>query len=155
MDGMAEKGRMTLQEAILDKNRPLSVTPQEWILYEEAKEHEEEEIFDDAPPVREALHEQSDGQDEEAGGDLPPEERFEVGMEQMVLGCRIAIRALQELSRSDLRSDDRGYYSECERLVYHAVAPYLADILVKRRKHFSRRFGEMNNPGDRKASGKR
>ncbi len=132
---------MTLQEAIMDKSRPLSVTPQEWMQYEEAKDHEEEELFDRA--ADRIIRESSDSPDDEGGGP-DADERFEAGVEQMILGCRIAIRALQELSRSDLKPGDRSYYDECERLVCRAVAPYLADILVARKRRFSRKLDEMN-----------
>ena len=37
---------MTLQEAMVDPNRPLSMTPREWMQYEEAKEQEEVEDID-------------------------------------------------------------------------------------------------------------
>jgi len=134
MEGDGSKRRMTLQEAIMDPDRPLSVPPQEWILHEEAKEHEEEDVFDAAEIVRE---QGANPEDASAGGMVPAEERFEIGVEQMVLGCRIAIRALQEISRKDLGTEERGYWSDCERLVYHAVAPYLADILVRRKRRIA------------------
>ena len=52
----------------------------------------------------------------------------------MVLGCRIAIRALKELSRKDVSIRDRKAYDGISEIVNRAIAPYLADMMKYRKE---------------------
>ena len=123
---------MTLQEAMVDPNRPLSMTPREWMQYEEAKEQEEVENIDQT--AKEIYAEEEGIPEEQADSEFGAEEKLEVGMEQMVLGCRIAIRALNELSRKDVSIKDRKAYDGISEIVNHAIAPYLADMMKYRKE---------------------
>lgn len=123
---------MTLQEAMADPNRPLSMTPREWMQYEEAKEHEEVENIDQ---TAKGIYAEEEGIPEgQADSEFGPEEKLEVGMEQMVLGCRIAVRALNELSRKDASIRDRKAYDGISEIVNRAIAPYLADMMKYRKE---------------------
>ena len=123
---------MTLQEAMVDPNRPLSMTPREWMQYEEAKEQEEVEDIDQ---TAKGIYAEEEGIPEErADSEVGAEEKLEVGMEQMVLGCRIAIRALNELSRKDVSIRDRKAYDGISEIVNRAIAPYLADMMKYRKE---------------------
>ena len=123
---------MTLQEAMADPNRPLSMTPREWMQYEEAKEQEEVENIDQ---TAKGIYAEEEGIPEErADSEFGAEEKLEVGMEQMVLGCRIAIRALNELSRKDVSIRDRKAYDGISEIVNRAIAPYLADMMKYRKE---------------------
>ena len=123
---------MTLQEAMADPNRPLSMTPREWMQYEEAKEHEEVENIDQ---TAKGIYAEEEGiPEEQVDSEFGPEEKLEVGMEQMVLGCRIAIRALNELSRKDVSIRDRKAYDGISEIVNRAIAPYLADMMKYRKE---------------------
>lgn len=119
---------MTLQEAIADPNRPLSMTPQEWMQYEEAKEQEEVENVDQT--AKEIYVEETGEPESEFGS----EEKLEVGIEQMVLGCRMALRALNELSRKDVPIQERKAYDGMTEIVNRAIAPYLADMMKYRKE---------------------
>ena len=123
---------MTLQEAMADPNRPLSMTPREWMQYEEAKEQEEVENIDQT--AKEIYVEEEGVSDEQADLEFGPEEKLEIGIEQMVLGCRIAIRALNELSRKDVSIRDRKAYDGISEIVNRAIAPYLADMMKYRKE---------------------
>lgn len=123
---------MTLQEAMTDPNRPLSMTPREWMQYEEAKEQEEVENIDQT--AKEIYAEEEGVSEEQADSEFGSEEKLEVGMEQMVLGCRIAIRALNELSRKDVSIRDRKAYDGISEIVNRAIAPYLADMMKYRKE---------------------
>ena len=123
---------MTLQEAMVDPNRPLSMTPREWMQYEEAKEQEEVENIDQ---TAKGIYTEEEGiPEEQADSEFGAEEKLEVGMEQMVLGCRIAIRALNELSRKDVSIRDRKAYDGISEIVNRAIAPYLADMMKYRKE---------------------
>ena len=123
---------MTLQEAMADPNRPLSMTPREWMQYEEAKEQGEVENIDQ---TAKGIYAEEEGiPEEQADSEFGAEEKLEVGMEQMVLGCRIAIRALNELSRKDVSIRDRKAYDGISEIVNRAIAPYLADMMKYRKE---------------------
>ena len=123
---------MTLQEAMADPNRPLSMTPREWMQYEEAKEQEEVENIDQT--AKEIYAEEEGVSEEQTDLEFGSEEKLEIGIEQMVLGCRIAIRALNELSRKDVSIKDRKAYDGISEIVNHAIAPYLADMMKYRKE---------------------
>ena len=123
---------MTLQEAMVDPNRPLSMTPREWMQYEEAKEQEEVENIDQT--AKEIYAEAEGVSEEQADLEFGSEEKLEIGIEQMVLGCRIAIRALNELSRKDVSIRDRKAYDGISEIVNRAIAPYLADMMKYRKE---------------------
>lgn len=123
---------MTLQEAMVDPNRPLSMTPREWMQYEEAKEQEEVENIDQT--AKEIYAEEEGVSEEQVDSEFGSEEKLEVGIEQMVLGCRIAIRALNELSRKDVSIRDRKAYDGISEIVNRAIAPYLADMMKYRKE---------------------
>ena len=123
---------MTLQEAMVDPNRPLSMTPREWMQYEEAKEQEEVENIDQT--AKELYAEEECVSEEQTHLEFGSEEKLEIGIEQMVLGCRIAIRALNELSRKDVSIKDRKAYDGISEIVNHAIAPYLADMMKYRKE---------------------
>ena len=122
---------MTLEEAIADKDRPLSVPPGEWIQYAEAKETEDRQLVDDEA-VR--LVEKEEG----AERAVVPAEQLELGLEQMVLGCKMAMRALHSLERENVSVKERDFYNSVSDLVFNAVAPYLADILRARNDYMRR-----------------
>ncbi len=123
---------MTLQEAMYDPNRPLSMTPQEWMQYEEAKEQEEVENVDQT--AKEIYTEEMEIFDEQADGDFGSEEKLEIGIEQLVLGCRIAMRALNELSVKDVSIAERKAYDGMTEIMNRAIAPYLADMMKYRKE---------------------
>lgn len=123
---------MTLQEAMVDPNRPLSMTPREWMQYEEAKEQEEIENIDQT--AKEIYAEEEGVSEEQADVEFGAEEKLEVGIEQMVLGCRIAIRALNELSRKNVSISERKAYDGISEIVNRAIAPYLADMMKHRKE---------------------
>ena len=124
---------MTLQEAIMDPSRPLSVPPQEWMQYEEAKDEEEKEIVDGE--ARKVVAEEQNLPPEDADAvEVDSYEKLEIGVERMILGCRMAKRALQELVRKDATPKERAYYDRVDDIVRNALAPYLSDILHARKR---------------------
>ena len=108
------------------------MTPREWMQYEEAKEQEEVENIDQT--AKEIYAEEEGVSEEQVDSEFGSEEKLEVGIEQMVLGCRIAIRALNELSRKDVSIRDRKAYDGISEIVNRAIAPYLADMMKYRKE---------------------
>ena len=123
---------MTFQEAIKDPNRPLSMTPQEWMQYEEAKENEEVEVVDQTS--KQLYVQEMEVSEEQADEEFDAVAKLEIGIEQMVLGCRIALRALNELGRQDVSKEDRKAYDGMAEIVNFAIAPYLADMMKYRKE---------------------
>jgi hypothetical protein len=123
---------MTFQEAIKDPNRPLSMTPQEWMQYEEAKENEEVEVVDQTS--KQLYVQEMEVPEEQADEEFDAVAKLEIGIEQMVLGCRIALRALNELGRQDVSKEDRKAYDGMAEIVNFAIAPYLADMMKYRKE---------------------
>ena len=122
---------MTLQEAIRDPNRPLSMTPQEWMQYDEAKEQEEVENIDQT--AKAIYVQEMEIPESQADEVFDAEAKLEIGIEQMVLGCRVAMRALNELGRKDASSEERKMYDGMTEIVNRAIAPYLADMMKYRK----------------------
>lgn len=117
---------MTLQQAIIDPNRPLSMTPQQWMQYTQAQEKQDEILLQNE--VKRIIFNQNEEQI------VPqPDEKLDIGIQQMVLGCRIAMKSLQQLQRKNVSIDQRKIYIEIKDLINNAISPYLADILVARK----------------------
>lgn len=121
---------MTLQEAIKDNNRPLSVSPYEWMQYEKAKQQEEQQLIQ--AQIKRIVMDQNPTK-ENSEFDVDVQEKLDIGIEQMILGCRIAIKSLQQLDRMNVSPKERQVYNEIKGLIYNAVAPYLSDILKSRK----------------------
>lgn len=124
---------MTLEEAIADKDRPLSMTPMEWMQYEEASEEEDRDLVDDSA---QRIVAEETGDDDPSAVVVEPGEKLDIGIEQMVLGCKMAMRALQELSRADVGVADRKAYDTIGDLIHNAVGPYLVEVLDARRASY-------------------
>lgn len=124
---------MTLQEAIMDKNRPLSVSPHEWMQYEQAKQYEQEELIENEIKRIVAIEENKDDEDV-SDIKINVEEKLDISIEQMVLGCKMSMRILQELDRKNVSPLEREVYNEIKKNVYNAIAPYLVDILKIRKR---------------------
>lgn len=120
---------MTLEEAIADKDRPLSMTPQDWMRCAEAEEEEDKMLVDDEAKRIVSADTGVPAQEVE----ISSEEKLDIGIEQMVLGCKMAMRALQELSRADKEPWKRGVYDKMQDAIYNGVGPYLVDVLDARK----------------------
>lgn len=119
---------MTLEQSINDKNRPLSVSPFEWMQYKEANEKEDEDLLDGE--AKRIIAEQNNINPDEVN--VSPEQKLDIGIEQMILGCRMVNRTLLELNRKDVSIKQRNAYKTIKDLMDNAISPYLADILKER-----------------------
>lgn len=124
---------MTLQEAIMDKNRPLSVPPQQWMQYEQAKQYEEQQVIENQIKRIVAVEQNQDDEDI-SNINVDSEQKLQISIEKMILGCRMSMKVLQELDRKNATPSQREFYNTTKNIINNAIAPYLADILKARKK---------------------
>ena len=108
---------MTLQEAINDKNRPLNVSPKDWMQQVEQNLQLMEET---------AIY------PEEAEKSISENNAFmtiDVGMDYIIQGIQTVIKGLQIAEKIDLKIDERKIIKSIDENIKGAVLPYSLDIL--------------------------
>lgn len=113
---------MTFDEAIMDPNRPLSLTPREWMYSVDAALAEEEELTDKVA-LRIAKQEERP---------VPSDtglEKIDMGIDQLVQGVELIMNGLQDARMVDLDPKSRKAIEKIKDLVETAISPYLADII--------------------------
>lgn len=112
---------MTFEEAVMDPNRPLSLTPREWMYSVEASLAEENELVD---KVASRIAKEEDKPEPETGL-----EKIDMGIDQMVQGVRLMQSGIQDSRMVDLEPKTRKAIEKIKDLLETAIAPYLADII--------------------------
>ena len=112
---------MTFEEAVMDPNRPLSLTPREWMYSVEATLAEENELVD---KVASRIAKEEDKPEPETGL-----EKIDMGIDQMVQGVRLVQSGIQDSRMVDLEPKTRKAVEKIKDLLETAIAPYLADII--------------------------
>jgi len=113
---------MTFEEAIMDPQRPLSLTPREWMCSVEAALAEEEELTDKAA-IRIAKQEERP---------VPSDtglEKVDMGIDQLVQGVELIMSGLQDARMTDLDPKTRRVMEKIKDLVETAISPYLVDMI--------------------------
>lgn len=113
---------MTFEEAIMDPQRPLSLTPREWMCSVEASLAEEEELTDKAA-IRIAKQEERP---------VPSDtglEKVDMGIDQLVQGVELIMSGLQDARMTDLDPKTRRVMEKIKDLVETAISPYLVDMI--------------------------
>lgn len=113
---------MTFEEAIMDPQRPLSLTPREWMCSVEASLAEEEELTDKVA-IRIAKQEERP---------VPSDtglEKVDMGIDQLVQGVELIMSGLQDARMSDLDPKTRRVMEKIKDLIETAISPYLVDII--------------------------
>lgn len=116
------KSTMTFDEAVMDPNRPLSLTPREWMYSVEAKLAEEEELIENA--AKRIAKEQSKPEPTETGL-----EKIDMGIDQMISGVQLVMSGIQDSRMTDLDPKTRKVIEKIKDLMETAISPYLADII--------------------------
>ena len=124
---------MTLEEAIKDQKRPLSVSPMQWMQYKQANQKDQEEIVDNE--IKRIVSQETEVPFQKIE-QIDSIEKLQIGIEQMVLGCKIAMKSLQQIDRKDISPSQRKSINKIKQYVNNAIAPYLADILFYRKKSY-------------------
>ena len=96
---------MTFEEAAKDPRRPLSLSPLEWMYSVEAKLNEEEELTERA--AKRIAAAKKENKDENKDDALPEDsgtgvEKIDIGIDQLVSGCKIIDAGLREATFIDM-----------------------------------------------------
>lgn len=113
---------MTFEEAIADPNRPLSLTPREWMYAVEADLAEEAANVEGTAKRLAAAKEPS----APAGTGF---EKIDLGIDQLVSGCQLVSAGILDSRMADLPPASRRAVEQIKDLLETAIAPYLADII--------------------------
>ena len=119
---------MTFEEAARDPSRPLSLTPREWMYSIEAKLEEEEELTERA--ARRIAEKKKENEEAE----LPPDsgtgiEKIDMGLDQIVSGCKIIAAGLREATFVDMEPKMRKHVDKIKDLLETAIEPDLVDMI--------------------------
>lgn len=119
---------MTLNEAIQDPKRPLSINPMEWMLAVEADLAEEEEL---TKKVAERIATQN-----KKNNDTVPQkdlvitgiETIDMGIDQIIQGIKLVYSGIENSDRADMKPKLRKTVNEIKDLMDTAVVPYMKDV---------------------------
>lgn len=107
---------MTFQEAVADPNRPLNVSPKDWM--QQAKQMEE-------------LLEETIVYPEEAEKTISEENAFgtiDIGVDYIVQGVQTVLKGLQIANKIDLGIEERNSIKLIEENIKGGVLPYAIDV---------------------------
>ena len=121
---------MTFEEAVRDPRRPLSLTPMEWMYSVEAKLNEEAELTEKTARRLMTAKKENQNEDEE----LPERsgtgvESIDLGIDQLVSGCKLIDAGLKETEMVDMAPKVRKIVNEIKDIMETAIEPYLVDII--------------------------
>lgn len=128
---------MTFEEAAKDPRRPLSLSPLEWMYSVEAKLNEEEELTERA--AKRIAAAKKENKDENKDDALPEDsgtgvEKIDMGIDQLVSGCKIIDAGLREATFIDMEPKMRKHIDKIKELMETAIEPYLVDIIMESNK---------------------
>lgn len=120
---------MTLNEAIQDPKRPLSINPMEWMLAVEADLAEEEEL---TKKVAERIATKN-----KKNNDTVPQkdlvitgiETIDMGIDQIIQGIKLVYSGIENSDRADMKPKLRKAVNEIKDLMDTAVVPYMKDVV--------------------------
>jgi len=112
---------MDFNEAVQDKNRPLCVTPREWMYTVEAALEEEKQLVEESV---DRLVEEKEIKKDEMSGFV----KIDLGIDQIVQGIKIVYCGLSEVNKKDLSVKERGFYKKIKDLFDTAIVPYVSDV---------------------------
>lgn len=110
---------MTLQEAINDPNRPLNVSPKDWMQQIEQSQKLAEETI-----IYPEEAEQTISEDNAFG-------TIDVGMDYIIQGIQTVMKGLQIANKIDLNIEDRAVIKFVDENIRGGVLPYAIDIVEK------------------------
>lgn len=108
---------MTLQEAINDKNRPLNVSPKDWMQQVEQSIKLAEDTVIYPEEANETISENN------AFGTI------DIGMDYIIQGIQVVTKGLQIANKIDLNIEERKIIKMIEENINGAVLPYSLDIV--------------------------
>ena len=118
--------KMTFQEAAMDPNRPLSITPREWMYSVEASLAEDEQLTN-GTAKRIVASEKGVSVVEDVNVDGL--EKIDLGVDQIIQGIKILYRGIEAAKEANLRPLERKIVDKVKDLVDTAISPYMSDII--------------------------
>lgn len=125
---------MTFEEAVMDKNRPLSITPREWMTAVEASIAEENELTEQS--VNRIAKEKKTKTTSAAKGVDSDDAmvRLELGIDQIVQGIKLVYSALEAAKKADYAPKVRKVANTVKDLFDGAISPYMVDVIDELQK---------------------
>ena len=93
--------KMTLNDAIFDPKRPLSITPSEWMMSVEASLAEEEELTKKS--VQRIAKKEKSNSAPQKDFMLSGIQTIDIGIDQIVQGIKIVYSGLEDTNKADLK----------------------------------------------------
>lgn len=121
---------MTIEEAIKDPKRPLSISPRDWALSMDAELEEENELIDKSSErIASEQKETSFSHSKESGW-----EKIDIGIDQIIQGCQILEKGIWEANMKNLSPECRSILDAIKDIFQSAIVPYMADIVQESEK---------------------
>lgn len=121
---------MTIEEAIKDPKRPLSISPRDWALSIDAELEEENELIDKSSErIASEQKEASFSHSKESGW-----EKIDIGIDQIIQGCQILEKGIWEANMKNLSPECRSILDTIKDIFQSAIVPYIADIVQESEK---------------------
>ncbi len=119
---MEYQDRMTIEEAIRDPKRPLSISPRDWVLSVEAELEEEKELVEGS--VERLISSKTSSKE------ISPWEKIDLGLDEMIEGAKILDSGIFSLHSQNLKPEERILLSKIKETWEGGVLPYLSELLT-------------------------
>ena len=121
---------MTIEEAIKDPKRPLSISPRDWALSMDAELEEENELIEKSSErIASEQKDESFAHSKESGW-----EKIDIGIDQIIQGCQILEKGIWEANMKNLSPECRSILDAIKDIFQSAIVPYMADIVQESEK---------------------
>lgn len=120
---------MTLNEAIQDPKRPLSINPMEWMLAVEADLAEEEELTKKVAERIATQNKKNDNVVPQKDLVITGIETIDMGIDQIIQGIKLVYSGIENSDKADMKPKLRKTVNEIKDLMNTAVVPYMKDVV--------------------------
>lgn len=121
--------KMTLNEAIFDPKRPLSITPSEWMMSAQANLAEEQELTKKSTQrIIQAKKEKSNSTPKKDFM-ISGIQTIDIGIDQIIQGIKIVYSGFDDTDKADLFPAFRKAVSKIKDLMDTAIVPYMKDVV--------------------------
>lgn len=117
------KQQMSFKQAVEDPNRPLSITPREWMYAVQAQLQEQNQLVDQT--INRIASQQKKKKVQVQDG----MEKIQIGIDQIVSGIKIVNQGLIDANIADLKPMQRKIVDKVKQLLETAIQPYMVDMI--------------------------
>lgn len=114
---------MSFKQAVEDPNRPLSITPREWMYAVQAQLQEQNQLVDQT--INRIASQQKKKKVQVQDG----MEKIQIGIDQIVSGIKIVNQGLIDANIADLKPMQRKIVDKVKQLLETAIQPYMVDMI--------------------------